>query len=195
MDGVLVLSVVALWVIVVLMAVVLLALARQVGLINRRLPPPGVSLESLGPEVGDPFRVVTATTIDGRTTSIGGAQPSRTLYAFVGPGCPACEELAPALRSLAHSESDLAVQVVSTSTDDEQNRAFARRHHLDSDRFVASASSMSRYGIPSTPYVVVVSAEGNVLMKGVANHMDHLDSLLTHLGNGGTQPVTSTAGS
>lgn len=181
MPSLVVASHVGLWVISALLVLVVSALARQIGLLHRRLPPTGAAMEAAGPEIGEPAPAIDATDILHRPVSLNLRRPRATLLVFVSPTCPTCRDLLPAVRSIARSErGQLQVVVVSLKDDtDGSHRDYMRTHGLGDVLLVASSQLAKRYQIWAPPYAVLVGPDGRVQAKGVVNHMEHLDSLLT----------------
>src|SRR6266540_3326374 len=90
-------SYVVLWLIVAALALLVLALARQVGTLHLRLGPRGaLEIEDEGPPLGDAPEPVDLPTVDGRSVSVGGPGDGR-LVLFVSPGCPVCREVLPSV--------------------------------------------------------------------------------------------------
>lgn len=66
MTEALVASVVVLWVVVLVLAVAVFALARQIGVLHGRLAPAGALMTTAGPKVGELAPTRTIETLDGR---------------------------------------------------------------------------------------------------------------------------------
>jgi methylamine dehydrogenase accessory protein MauD len=115
MNEALLVSNIILWVAVVVLACVVAALARQLGVLYERVAPAGALMLGKGPTVGDQAPVISVEDIDGTAREIGAPGPRSTLLFFLSPTCPLCKELLPALRSAAHRESDW-LDVVSRAT-------------------------------------------------------------------------------
>lgn len=182
MSGVWLVSYLILWSLVFVLILVSLALARQVGLIHRRFPPPPARATLDGPAVGSPMEALTIHAADGQAVTFGGPSRRQRLFVFVGAGCSACEELAPSLYSLAKSDgrtTDLVL--VSLAGDEQENRQFVKRHRLQSVPFVLAPQAAEFYRVAGTPYALLVDEAGIVQAKGIVNHMDHLESVLASM--------------
>ena len=102
----LLISTVLSWIVIALLAVALLALARQVGVLHMRVAPAGALTTAAGPAVGSSATAIPVTTIDGVTTTVGGHKhgtPLRLLM-FVSAACPLCKGLIPMAKSFARDE-------------------------------------------------------------------------------------------
>ena len=103
MSGIWLISYLGLWLLVFLLIVVVLALARQIGVLNTRLGHSGARMLNAGPEIDEPAPVVTAPGLYGEELVFGGAgRPS--LVVFMSTGCGSCAALAPAVRTIWKSE-------------------------------------------------------------------------------------------
>lgn len=100
------------------------------------------------------------------------------MYAFVQANCESCEELAPALRSIATSDDEFDLVIVALGGTDEDNRGFIHRNKLKQLPFAIAPQAIGAYGILGTPYLMLVDKQGRVRTKGIANHLEHLESLI-----------------
>jgi hypothetical protein len=144
---------VAQWVLVIVLAIVVVALARQVGVLHLRLGPRGaLEIDTEGPPLGEAPPPLPATEADGRRVLVGGPGPKRVVL-FSSPTCPICEEVAPGIPAAA-SAARLTPQVLH---DPEVERA------LD---------------VPGTPYLVVLDELGVVRAKGTVNNLEQVEGLI-----------------
>lgn len=179
MSGIWLVSYVILWSVVIMLVLISLALARQVGLIHRRLPPPPARATLDGPAIGNPMEAFTIRAPDGQVFTVGGAAHRQRLFVFVGAGCSACEDLAPSLSSFAKSDRNTTdLVLVSVAGDESENRQFVKRHRLQGVPFVLAPQAAEFYRVAGTPYALLVDEAGIVQAKGIANHLDHLESML-----------------
>lgn len=179
MEGFWLVSYVALWLFMVVIGCIVLALARQIGILHARLGPVGARMINAGPEIGDAAPSIKAIDIAGRSVTLGAQRGKRTLLLFLSPGCPRCGELLPALRTWHHTESnDLEIVLVSQEPDREANEAFIAQHQLTAIPFVISQDLGVQYHIGIIPYAVLVDRLGRVRAKGLVNNAPHLESLL-----------------
>ncbi|MGZ8604992.1 MAG: thioredoxin family protein [Actinomycetota bacterium] len=141
------------WVLLAVLALVVVALARQIGVLHLRVSPLG-ALESddEGPPLGEIPETRTARGHEGAPTLVGGPGPRR-LLAFVSPTCPICEQLLPSVPAAA-SAAGLVAQVVS-----------------DPELEVA-------YRVPGVPFVVILDEAGVVRSKGTVNSLEQIEGLI-----------------
>src|ERR1700742_3332889 len=94
------------WLLIAALAVGLLAVARQVGVLHVRVAPAGALTPASGPAVGDTAPTVEMTTLEGEriVVGMGPAKGRRQLLMFVSPLCPICKQLVPVAKSFARRE-------------------------------------------------------------------------------------------
>jgi methylamine dehydrogenase accessory protein MauD len=168
-------SYVAVWALVILLAILVLALARQVGTLHLRMGPRGaLELDDEGPPLGEAPEPVTAMDLDGRSITIGGPG-SGQLVLFVSPGCPICREVLPGIPAAARS-GRLEPIVVTDAEEIEAVATYAQPGVGAS--VVAGPGVVERYGIPGTPYAVVFDGTGVVRAKGTVNNLEQVEGLV-----------------
>ncbi len=179
MEQALIVSNVVLWIAVVVLVAVVLALARQIGVLHERIAPMGALVMDHGPKVGDPAPVVAAAGLDGRTVRVGMPGARQTLLFFLSPTCPVCKKLLPAIASLARSEA-ARLQVVLASDGDgpDAHRRFVERHGLQAFPYLLSAPLGMAWRVGKLPHAVLIGADGRVAAKGLVNSREQLESLL-----------------
>src|SRR5262249_22138708 len=106
MTQALLVSNVVLWVAVVLLAGVVAALVRQIGVLYERVAPAGALMVARGPAVGEASPIVRVEDLSGTPHDVGGARPDgrSTLLFFLSPTCPVCETLLPVLPSIGRAD-------------------------------------------------------------------------------------------
>ncbi|HZI86780.1 MAG TPA: thioredoxin-like domain-containing protein [Pyrinomonadaceae bacterium] len=168
-----------LWLVVGLLSVLVILLARQMGLIYRRLGSAPARMENDGPAIGESVPEMTVRTLAGETKIIGGSNLISRLLVFVSVGCPACNLVAPAVRAVSKKErSALETLIVSISADERAVRDFVKRNKLLEVPCIISNELAKRYEIHGPPYGVLLDRDGVVRAKGLINNMDHIESLI-----------------
>lgn len=159
------------------LAVMCFALARQVGVLHERIAPAGALAVNQRLKVGDKAPTMSLSAIDGQTVSVGAAGESR-LYFFLSPDCPVCKTLLPIVRSIAGAERDwLKVILASDGGDVEKHREFLMREKLSDFPYVLSEKLGRSFGVAKLPYAVLVDGEGKIASMGLVNSREHLESL------------------
>ncbi len=178
MTTALLVSVIVLWVVVLAMAGVIVALARQVGVLHERLAPVGALTIGAEPVIGKAAPHVKAATLSGATLEIGLplASASAQLLLFVAPDCPVCKKIIPLAQAFARRER-LEVLYVGDGDLGEQ-RQLARQFDIDLERFVTGAQIGMAFRVGKVPYAVLLDARGVVAAMGLVNSREHLESLV-----------------
>lgn len=179
MDPILV-SQLALWVVVALLLLAVLALARQVGVLHERVAPMGALMMDTGPKVGDAAPRLDLVGLGGDPVAVGAATggPS-TLFFFLSPTCPVCRKLLPLLRSLRDAERDRLAVVLASDGPAAEHEAYRRRHGVADFPYVLSTELGMTFRVAKLPYAVLVDGGGTVRAKGLVNSREQLESLVT----------------
>ena len=179
MENALLVSNLALWVAVVVMAVVIVALVRQVGILYERVAPAGALMTQGGPRPGEPAPAFELIDLAGRPVRVGGASPEgrSTLLFFLSPSCPICAELIPVLDSIRRAERRWLEIVLASDGDAEEQRAFVERKGLSRYPYVLSTELGLAFQVGRLPYAALIDERGVLVAKGLANSREHLESL------------------
>jgi len=187
MTEAIIVSNIILWVIVIVLSLVVLALARQVGVLHERVAPAGALMPTNGPKVGELTEALSLPDINGRTVTIGGPNPDRldSLLMFISPTCPVCKSLVPTAKSLANAERN-RLQLIFASDGDklEQHQAYARDLKLDQFPYVLSEKLGLGFEVSKLPFAVLIGADGTLQSKGLVNTREHLESLIEAMDTG-----------
>lgn len=187
MTEALLVSNVVLWVLVIVLALIVLALARQVGILHERVAPAGALMPTSGPKVGELTESMALTDLHARDVIIGGANDDgvATLVMFISPTCPVCKSLVPAARSLARREGKRMRLVFASDGDKvEQHEAYARDLGLDDYHYVISEGLGLAYEVSKLPFALLIGADGTLHSKGLVNTREHLESLVEAMDSG-----------
>ena len=131
------------------LAIAVLALAREVGMLRLRLgPQAALEIPEEGPPLGE--RVDLARDFEA------GARTELLLATFSSDGCHICQAIEPALETL-HSDPVLSL------------RSFDEVRDTDAWR---------ELDVPGSPYAVAMDLDGTVLAKGTFNTLAQLESVL-----------------
>ena len=171
-------SQIALWAAVLALAVVCMALARQIGVLHQRIAPAGALALRQPLAVGEPVPEMSLAALDGAAVRIGGARGGRSqLLLFVSPDCAICESLLPAVRSAQGAERAWLDIVLASDGDAEQQRQFVKDKGLDRFPYVLSEHLGRSFGVAKLPYAVLIDEAGKLAATGLVNTREHLESL------------------
>ncbi len=187
MTEALLVSNVVLWVLVIVLALIVLALARQVGILHERVAPAGALMPTSGPKVGELTEPMTLNNLRGDDVIIGGVNPDSeaTFVMFISPTCPVCKSLVPTAKSLAKREGKRMRLVFASDGDKvEQHEAYARDLGLDDYHYVISEGLGMSYEVSKLPFALLIGGDGTLHSKGLVNTRGHLESLVEAMDSG-----------
>lgn len=134
---------------IVVLAVAVMALAREVGLLRLQLAPQGaLEIADEGPPVGAPSALAERFELS--------PEVRLAVAVFSSPGCRVCQSLEPAVAALRR-EPVLAVEI------------FDEERHAD---------VWGDLGIPGSPFAIVLDRDGVVRAKGTFNSLGQLEGVL-----------------
>lgn len=179
MIGFLIASQVVLWIAVIVLSLVCLALARQVGLLHERIAPAGaLMLPERTLKIGEAAPVMSVRALNGATVEIGGARAGRgQLLFFLAPDCPVCKSLLPVLRSTATAEHGWLDVVLASDGDGVDHVAFAAAPDLKGFPYVLSEPLGRAFGVSKLPHAALIDETGRLAAMGLINTREHLESL------------------
>jgi methylamine dehydrogenase accessory protein MauD len=187
MTEMLLVSNLVLWVLVIVLALIVLALARQVGILHERVAPAGALQPVEGPKVGELTEAMQLEDLEGGSVTVGGenADGLATFVLFISPTCPVCRSLVPTAKSLARKEASRMRLVFASDGDSrEQHVAYARDLALDDYPYVLSQALGMTYQVSKLPFALLIGADGTLQSKGLVNTREHLESLVEAMDSG-----------
>lgn len=179
MNTALLISNITLWILLIGLALTVVALARQIGVLHERIAPAGALMVRGGPKVGEASPVLDVTDITGRDYSIGAARADAksTLLFFLSPNCPVCKTLLPVLKSSQKSERDWLDILLTSDGDSAEQQAFVDEYKLQDFSYILSSNLGMTYQVGKLPFAVLLDGEGIIRSKGLVNSREHLESL------------------
>jgi methylamine dehydrogenase accessory protein MauD len=178
---------IVLWVLVLVLALIVLALARQVGILHERVAPAGALQPVEGPKVGELTEAMPLKSLDDEPVTIGGrnADGLATFVLFISPTCPVCKSLVPTAKSLARKEaSRMRLLFASDGDSREQHLAYAKDLGLGDYPYVLSQELGMTYQVSKLPFALLIGADGTLQSKGLVNTREHLESLIEAMDSG-----------
>jgi methylamine dehydrogenase accessory protein MauD len=169
----------ALWLVVIVLAVALLAVIRQLGVLHERIAPVGALMLAKGLKVGESAPQIAVQDLEGRSMTLGAARADEraTLIVFVSPTCPVCKTLLPAIKSSLASERDWLDIILASDGETAHQREFVLANRLGGFPYVVSAPLGISYQVSRLPFAVLVDAQGVLRARGIVNSREHLESL------------------
>jgi methylamine dehydrogenase accessory protein MauD len=180
MSEALIISQIALWVLLLVMAGLQLALLRQVGVIHERIAPMGALTLDKGPKEGESSPLFDLLDIRKRRVKIGGASASgkSSLVFFLSPSCPVCKKMLPILKSAARTESNWLEILLASDGEPAEHERFVNAQSLGDFPYILSQDLGMTYRVGKLPYAVLIDETGVVRAKGLINTREHLESLI-----------------
>lgn len=168
-----------LWIAVVVMAIIVFALARQVGVLNERIAPAGALMINSRLKAGMPAPQIEAVDLKGVRRTIGGPSPSgrSTLLFFVAPACPVCKSLLPVVSSVGRGEADWLDVLIASDGAESEHRDFVAGEQIEHLPYISSEILGRSYGVSKLPYAVLIDEHGTISSMGIVNSREHLESL------------------
>ena len=179
MNTALLISNITLWILLIGLALTVVALARQIGVLHERIAPAGALMVSGGPKVGEASPVLDVIDIAGHEYSIGAVREDAksTLLFFLSPNCPVCKTLLPVLKSSQKSERDWLDILLTSDGDSAEQQAFIQEYKLQDFSYILSSNLGMTYQVGKLPFAVLLDNEGIIRSKGLVNSREHLESL------------------
>jgi methylamine dehydrogenase accessory protein MauD len=171
-------SQILLWIAVGVLSLVVVALARQIGVLHERVAPVGALKVDTAVAVGQKSPVLALATLAGTTAHIGRElqEADAQLLLFVSPDCPICKNLIPVAKVFARDER-LTVLFIGDGEAAAQ-RLMIERFGIDPATFVNSPEVGMRFGVGKLPYAVLIDDAGVIASAGLVNSREHLESLV-----------------
>ena len=168
-----------LWVLVLVLSTVVLALARQLGVLHERIAPAGALMLNRGLTVGEPAPVLEVADLDGRAHRLGSprADGRSTLLLFVSPSCPVCKSVLAAVKSSASDERSWMDVILASDGDRSEQLEFVRAQGLDGIPYIVSSALGLAYQVSRLPFAALLDEQGILRARGLVNSREHLESL------------------
>lgn len=176
-------SLAALWVLVLVNTIVLVALVRQVGVVLLRVGQVVAPRSSSGPSPGDVLAIPELSRLGSnplrgafdRIADDGEHRPR--VLVFLSPDCGLCHEMVPAANAVAvtYRSRFEVIQVVDLDQDSLLQWVAETKSRTS---VIAVPGVLKNYDIPGTPFACIVG-DGDVIMaSGWVNHLEHLEALI-----------------
>lgn len=174
----LVASQILLWIGLIVLGVVCIALARQIGVLHQRIAPAGALSLQQPLKLGEFVPPLSLAALDGSVIQVGGERGGRSqLILFLSPDCSICETLLPSVRSAYAAERSWLDIVLASDGKAQAHGAFVREKGLTKFPYVLSEQLGRRYGVSKLPYAVLIDQAGKLAATGLVNTREHLESL------------------
>ena len=177
----LVISNLLLWIALIALAVVVLALTRQIGVLHERVAPAGALTLSGGIKAGESMPEIELVTLTGASLSTRRFATSNrgVLFFFLSPTCPVCKQLLPVVTRIAREERAwMDLVFASDGSMRAEHEAYVAERGIDEFPYVLSQELGMRLQVGKLPYAALIDETGVLIAKGLVNTREHLESLL-----------------
>lgn len=186
-------SYIALWLVVVGLAVIVTGLFRQLGLIQLRIgTDPGALITPEGLERGaeapdfSAFDVRARHAVSLSDVRRGGYQ---LVLVFLSTTCSVCRDLVPHLNDIARERRDEMDVVVVCHGNADECAEFVRQTGLHPTLLADPTNTIAtRYDATVVPFTFLIDPAGVILIRGVVNTWPQFEALLKEEGTGQNQP-------
>lgn len=164
---------------VLVLAVVLVALARQIGVLHERLAPLGNQEVKPGLDVGQIVPRLVLHTLDGKPFTVGDVLPPgrRQLLLFVAAECPVCKRVSPIARQIA-TERGLDLVFVGDGPEPELAAMQKARPEMQGVPLITGVELALVLQINRMPSVVLLDERGTILAKDLVNTRRQIEGVL-----------------
>jgi len=172
-------SLILLWIVVTVLIIVVLALARQIGVLHERIAPVGALMTAKGLTVGASVPAIMVSDMAGQSVDLSAtrADGKSTLVMFVSPTCPICKQLLPVIKQAAREESGNLEVILASDGERAEHARYRTEHDLNGLRYILSAPLGISFQIGRLPYAVLINSHGILKARGLVNSREHLESL------------------
>ena len=179
METTLAISNLMLWVLVLVLAAMVFALVRQIGILYERVAPAGALMAGSGLKTGEEIPVFDLETLAGRAIRIGGKSSNgkSTLLFFLSPTCPVCKTLIPILTAMRKSEANWLEIVFASDGDEQEHRQWLQECKLESWPYILSQQLGMTMLVAQLPFAALIDENGILCARGLVNTREHIESL------------------
>jgi methylamine dehydrogenase accessory protein MauD len=177
MEGFWLISYLALWTLTLLLAVVILAHSRLLGLLHHRFGPARARPLADGPKLGARLKRLSGRRVDGSAWAHTFPAEADLIVVFISPQCQTCNELMPHAKDFVRAHPDVPLVLLSTLGDLAMNRAYVGFLRLERLTYVVAPQAAGELNVEGTPYALHLDREGTVTAKGLVNAYEQLVSL------------------
>ena len=161
------------------LAVTLLALARQIGVLHERVAPAGEQTARAGLEVGQGVPRLVMHTLEDKAFVVGERLPggANLLLLFVAPECPVCKRVIPVVRALA-AERGYGLVFVGDGPVPELKAMVAGRPEMQGVPLLTGVELGLVLQINRLPALVLLDDHAVIRVKDIVNTRQQIEALL-----------------
>ncbi len=154
---------------IALLALAVISLARQIGVLHERTAPASLERKTTTLKVGQEFSPMDVPTLAGEQISLGGIQTNWLALLFVAADCPICRSVLPAFTDCLDRAENIRGLWVGDGLQFATYEGYVQENGLDPDVFVVSQELGLLLGIRALPAIAVLDAESTLVAQQVVN--------------------------
>lgn len=169
MDFIFVISYVALWGVVILLAGIILNLIKRLTAVNAFMYnslPKDLPLSHEGIEVGEHFYSLSAQDIAGREVSWTSSQTKGSIVIFTSSFCSTCKSVYPVLQDITQKNASYQFVLVIEGEED-YARHMQQEYNLTNPVISMLPENFQALKLPATPFSYIMDNEMKVQYKGI----------------------------
>lgn len=168
-----------LWILVLVLAAMVFALVRQIGILYERVAPAGALMAANGLKTGEEIPVFELETLAGQAIRIGGKNSNgkSTLLFFLSPNCPVCKTLIPVLTAMRKTEANWLEIIFASDGDEKEHRQWLRESNLELWPYLLSQQLGMTMQVAKLPFAALIDENGILCARGLVNTREHIESL------------------
>lgn len=167
------------------LALVVLSLARQVGILHERTAPAGLTTRPADPlAIGASLAAMQLTTLTGGSLLLApGARQETTTLLFVSADCPICRSVLPTYQQTLGKIAQLDGWWVGDGSDAGRFTEYVDAQAIAPERALQSQELGLQLGIRELPALVALAPDNRLLVREVLTGPRALESVLSQLAN------------
>jgi hypothetical protein len=180
----LVVAVIVQFVIITALALVVLSLARQVGILHERTAPAALSRGGESAlAIGEQLSPTTLESLSGREIVLSPDDAETRLLLFIAADCPVCRTVIPAYHRALQADSTLNGLWVGDGADPTRFVAYLDEQGIDADAALESRALGLELGIREMPALVILGAGNRLRLREVLRGPRQLAQALSQFAN------------
>jgi methylamine dehydrogenase accessory protein MauD len=172
-------SLAVLWLVVIVLAILVLALIRQIGILHERIAPMGALVMDRGPKIGEIAPAFTMIGMAGEGVAIGTPNTLSTLLFFTSPTCPVCKKLLSVIGLIQGAERSWLTVILISDGQESVREHSAHAKKIAGIPYVLSEALGLAFQVSRVPYAVLIGTDARIKAKGLVNSREQIESLFT----------------
>lgn len=174
-------STVGQFVVIALLAVTVLSLARQIGILHERTGIASLVNKRLALDIGDVLPEMAIPTLAGEQITLGLAVSGWVALLFLAADCPICRSVLPAYQKCLNDAPTIQGYWVVDGMQLAATEEYSRSHGIAGEALLVSQELGLRFGIARLPAIAVLDADSRLVLQRGVNGPKHVVRLFREL--------------